>query len=565
MTKPIAALLALLLLVIVLAQVSSDREEPEVPKPLREVPGIPPVLLDSSHAPRPRTAVTVEEGESLASVAGTIVLGRIDPSAKCIVRVIDAEHPHRAFATSVLGGGEFTCRVARPGRYDVVVEARRHGRKRLENVRVEGSTTLLEPIRLDSSGDLAVRVLQPDGRAVVGLPLHARLDAETKPREGWPRSSATTDAEGYADFPGLAAGLYHLRVTSLASDPGPRRRAWDITAEPLAADGERKTIVYGDPQILVRLIGLNDDERRWVPPKNVHPAPWPPAPVVEVRALAPDWHEVLGAPLRPLAQTGGERRFRVTPGREYRVSVRGGRRATQHVEVKVPLGAGCVDVNVVLGRPTEVGTLVLELPGKAPFDTSAESIDRKRCEWFEVAIDDATSRVWTTHVVRSTQDRASYDLPAGVYWVDVAGRVMSADVPRRFGRQRARVTLVGGKTTSLVLASDACARLEIDARIVGELRFPKEERGRSWPDALRVWLDDQDGYVEQVVFEGFENRIGNPIRLPYVADELLSTPVPAGRYRLTALLRDDRFAQCDVSLVPDRTTQVQLEFPSTAD
>lgn len=519
------------------------------------------------HAPTSTTRVAVDEPALDAApknrisrwgrppakggVQGFIRLHPEDADAKCEVATYKRrDYPFPANKIEVQSGGSFTLKGKLGTTHDMRVRASGHGAAYIPSVTFsEPATVLAGPIQLRGPGAIRVHVFDGDGKPTIGFQvtaLHAGDDDVRRTLwlsgDGLLRDTVVTDSDGRAELRGLAPGSYMLG---------------NLVPDPVPADGRTVEIRHAIPQILVRVAELAADEFISTQPDNpLLRLPWCSGTVIDVARV----DSVGGLDIEEVRKRSNGKHevlFSVSAGHRYRIYSHGGPRPPHFIDVDVPIGSGRITVDLNLPNPVPTGRLTLVYPGPAPVQSGRHG-NSYEAELFSVVLTSPGQNTFRSIALirRSNQNSNTFDMPQGRYAFDVTGIESWLDFPRRFGAHRGTVDIRAGDETTLVLASLPCAHLELTTNETEPAQDP------AYPVSLEAQLIHASGSHEWLEFE--HNREYSETKdgeAWYLGEQLRTSSLGSGTYRLRVELEDGRVREQDVLLTPGGTTRVNLEFP----
>lgn len=318
-------------------------------------------------------------------------------------------------------------------------------------------------------------------------------------------------------------------------------------------------------------------ELSWVaafPQKS--PARWPDqfVPIVVPDRSAAHSLAWFGQHLAGTRVGPGEIVFDVEAGHRYRVGVIGPSEAWRPIQVDVPHGAIRADVTVVALADAGFGTLEV-----TPVDADGDAITTGIGVRIEQVQEGAPL------LVDSFADEPglprTFSLPTGRYRVAIEGRPALDGwhgrlwSPSAYGRSKAEVEVVSGRTTQARVRVDTGARLHLKLRgdVLEEDRrafTPRQDvayiesiSALAAKAAISLTTDGHWPHAVPFTYVMTGNSSSGTHVGPWLAigSEQVSQLLPVGRFRLEAHMPGGRTASADVVLVDGDTTTVTLSFP----
>lgn len=419
-------------------------------------------------------------------------------------------------------------------------------------------TVVLQP-----GGDLAGRLLTPDGDALSDVPLRAYPSAlieDSDPRfsltnykarwrqpGGSPTATATTDEQGQFRFRGLAPGSYFVQYDTY--DMARRHRILNVGHEM-----PRKLHAVGDEDVELvvpwyRLVV-----------ELVDSAGNPLAETARLRCQATD-PALRPYDFSPTARPyAGPAAFDVHAGAEYELLALHPRRGAVDATVRIAEAPYTQHVRLELGPDGDPATLHVRIPASAhgPRDRTVvhlhlQGSDQLRSTATTLVrdpVDDPWSSFPGIHLnapetnVTPEIDGVTYRIPPGTYWVSAEPVAWSRGLTdRRYqGFRNETVSLQNGEQRTVVLVPWTGGLAEL-----------------SLEEPLRPW----SGSITAIVRETSVGSSGpSELTFEYVREDgvfRVRSPLPAGRYSVQLLARGHRSSDVlTFSVVSNETTQVPV-------
>jgi hypothetical protein len=485
-----------------------------------------------------------------------------------------------------------------PGVYELIAEAGFHGTGVVRALSLRESPVDPIEIRVRGSGVVRGRVRDAHGIAASALDLTvfaASLDDERGgtvfPRQLWGDlelegrghtwATVATDADGRFALGGLRDDLYVVRARTKpgSGEPYP----YLLTPTPVQSDGAELDLVLERTYLAVRLV--DETGAPWkgeiAAARGAQEADlgaWPISPCLLVvpvlRDLESREHSHPYVPGRSIA---GEHVFDVREGRSYLVGILGGGQSWRPREVDVAEGAGRVEVVIEMQADVPHGDLVVVARDALGVDrTGSIALRVEDVASGVVVVDGGASGAWA-----QASWPARLKLPAGTYRVVVSGMPWKDEwhgtvlTLAELGTFESTASVVADGTTRIDAVLGAGARVKLACRgaVRDEDRKALEQRhpGASFGGgidlfagrvALRLLREGRWPITPSFpnVIEGSSaagKHLGSFVEL---GREVVSEPLPAGRFRLEGRLPGGRVVSRDVELVDGATTDVVLDF-----
>lgn len=460
-------------------------------------------------------------------------------------------------------------------------------------------------VRVSGPGRLQGRVLDESGAPATGVDLvavRAELDDGAGNPGPWPRVRelerlggghlrlrATTGADGDFALQGLRTGLFHVRAAD--GDDSSSGYPVLLTRSAVPADGAPLELRLTRPHLAIHVrqadgslpeaaIGIHRDPR-WGFARD----PWPSEPELLVTlatrfAHLGGWYgahlqaKVIG-PGEFVAELGAE--LRDVPELELDVGLLGGELPWRPQRVRVPDGAGRVDVDVVLPVAVPGGALVLDV---------VDGRGAALMEGLRLRIEDPATGVVLVDLSCDHADDHDWPLriplPAGDFLLRVEGHARMDSHHGTLSRRRAhgaheqplriaagvetRVTARLGEPARLALRVTGpvteADRAAVRARFEGRL---EDDDVDTWARLVMLRLEREGRWPESPQFARFAmegtSAAGTHLFpwVPLGGDET-SEPLTPGTWTLVATLPGGRELRRPVTLAPGQTLSVTLEF-----
>lgn len=426
-------------------------------------------------------------------------------------------------------------------------------------------------VELNGPGALHGRIVNPDGEAVRGLQVIARLaDAPTRALGGGHlETRTTTDKRGFFQLGGLKSARYSLAAGPRHSG-GPETQ---LTTVAVVADAPQLELGYPDPRLVVDLIDATGAPWKGATELSTwgwgvfERESWPKIPTVLVQRCSRTGREGSYAVSGDDLLWGDASRerfvFEVTPGETYAVTVIGGPFAgpPQVVSFDAQTRTRRVEVRAHEEMKEAKLEVCVEIAGVERSGRETEG------PFFQVAIEDPL-----TGLRFVTRERAStFKLPPGMYSVVLEGRSQlspcyaSIREARTMGRTERIVELaphgkhkltvpleVGGTVSILVEGEPSDEDIYRAQRMCSSIHSP----------GAQIWFERAGAAPESVYSIDRDSLYGDLLSPKWALGHRQTAEVlPAGPGILVARLPGGREVRQPLEILSGETHEVELTFP----